>query len=158
MLPQLAVGGWMPRPRKDSVDSKTIAAGIDNVARTSTGAMRLGMMWTNMIRHGLAPSDLAASMYSFSLIDRVWPRTMRAIAAHEKNEITEMTIVRLGPNTTASDSASTRYGKASTVSMNLASTASTKPPKNPLIRPTATPATVAIAVVVRPTNSDTRAP
>ncbi len=41
-----------------------------------------------MIRNGPAPSDLAASMYSFSLIDRVWPRTIRAMPAQEKNEIT----------------------------------------------------------------------
>ena len=54
----------------------------------------------NMIRSGPAPSDRAASMYSFSLRDRVWPRTIRASAAQEKNAMTTMiTIGRLGPNT-----------------------------------------------------------
>ena len=42
----------------------------------------------NMIRHGPAPSDRAASMYSFSLRDSVWPRTTRAMPAQEKNEMT----------------------------------------------------------------------
>ena len=64
-------------------------------------------MSKNMILNGPAPSDLAASMYSFSLIDRVWPRTMRAMPAQEKNVIITTMIVRLGPNTAASASAST---------------------------------------------------
>ena len=46
-------------------------------------------------------------MYSFSLSDSVWPRTTRAMPAQEKNEMTPMTMGRLGPNTTASDRAST---------------------------------------------------
>ena len=86
-------------------------------------------MSTNMIRHGPAPSDLAASMYSFSLSDRVWPRTILEMPAQEKNEITAMTISRLGPNTAASASASTTKGNASTASMNRASIVSTTPPK-----------------------------
>ena len=64
-------------------------------------------MSKNMILNGPAPSDLAASMYSFSLIDRVWPRTMRAMPAQEKNVIMTRMIVRLGPNTAASASART---------------------------------------------------
>ena len=50
----------------------------------------------NMIRHGPAPSDLAASMYSFSFSDRVWPRTIREMPAQEKNVMTPITIARLG--------------------------------------------------------------
>ena len=46
----------------------------------------------NMIRHGPAPSDLAASMYSFSLSERVWPRTILEMPAQAKNEMTPMTI------------------------------------------------------------------
>ena len=64
-------------------------------------------MSRNMIRNGPAPRDLAASMYSFSLINRVWPRTIRAIAAQEKNAITPMITFRLGPSTTARASART---------------------------------------------------
>ncbi len=109
--------------------SNTIALGMSSVASTSTGPSRLGMMWTNMIRHGPAPSDLAASMYSFSFSDSVWPRTIRDTPAQEKNVTTPITIVRLGPNRAASASASTTNGKASTASMHLASTPSTQPPK-----------------------------
>ena len=63
-------------------------------------------MSRNMIRNGPAPSDLAASMYSFSLRDRVWPRTIRAMPAQEKKVIRMTMSVRLGPNTVASASAS----------------------------------------------------
>ena len=69
-----------------------------------------------------------------------------------------MITVRLGPSTTASASASTTYGKASTASVNLASTVSTIPPKKPAISPMDTPRTVPIAVVTTPTNSEMRAP
>ena len=80
-------------------------------------------------------------MYSFSFSESVWPRTIREMPAQEKNEMTPSTIVRLGLKIAASASASTMNGNASTVSMNLASTVSTQPPKYPATRPTLTPAT-----------------
>ena len=122
-------GGGMPMPRKDRVASNVTAVGMYRVARTRTGPSKLGRMSMNMIRHGPAPSDLAASMYSFSLIERVWPRTIREIPAHEKKVITPITIPRLGLSTAASASARTMNGKASTASMILARTVSTQPPK-----------------------------
>ena len=62
-------------------------------------------------------------------MDKVWPRTMRAMPAQEKNVIIPTMSGRLGPNSAASAIASTTYGKASTASVNRASTVSTKPPK-----------------------------
>src|SRR5271167_5016823 len=106
MSPQLGVGGWMPRPRKERVASKTMAVGMYSVASTSTGASRFGRMSTNMMRNGPAPSDLAASMYSFSFSDSVWPRTIREMPAQEKNEMTPMMMPRWGWNTATSASAS----------------------------------------------------
>ena len=87
--------------------SKMIADGTESVARTSTGPSRFGRMSMNMIRHGPAPTARAASMYSLSLTEMVWPRTTRAMPAQAKNEITPITTGRLGPNTTASASPST---------------------------------------------------
>src|SRR5215467_6947550 len=158
MTPQLGVGAGMPMPRNDSVASNTTAVGMYKVARTSTGPSRLGRMSMNMIRHGPAPSDLAASMYSFSLTERVWPRTIREIPAQEKKVMTPITISRLGPYSAARASARTIYGNASTASMNLASTVSTAPPKYPATSPMPTPATVAINVVLSPTNKEILAP
>ncbi len=83
----------------------------------------------NMIRHGPAPSDRAASMYSFSLSESVWPRTTREMPAQEKNVMTPSTMPRLGWSTAASARDSTISGKASAASMNRASTWSIQPPK-----------------------------
>src|SRR6266498_1285749 len=99
MFPQLGVGGTTPTPRNDSVASKTMALGTSRVAITITGASTFGRMSTNMIRNGLDPIARAASMYSFSLMDRVWPRTIRDRAAQEKKEITQITMSRVGPKT-----------------------------------------------------------
>ena len=45
----------------------------------------------NMIRHGPAPSERAASTYSFSRIEMTWPRTIRPTVAQPRIEITMMT-------------------------------------------------------------------
>ena len=95
--PSSRCGGCTPTPRNDSVASNTIAVGMASVASTSTGAIRLGRMSRTMIRSGLAPIERAASMYSFSLIDSVCPRTTRAMAAQEKNEITSDDLEQAGP-------------------------------------------------------------
>ena len=42
-LPQLGVGGWMPKPRNDSVLSTRIAAATTSVALTMIGPMQLGI-------------------------------------------------------------------------------------------------------------------
>ena len=51
-----------------------------------------------MMRRSLAPSERAASTYSRSRSDSVWPRTTRPTDAHEKNAITTIEIHRLGPD------------------------------------------------------------
>ncbi len=83
----------------------------------------------NMIRQGLAPSALAASMYSFSLMDSTWPRTIRPTDAQPKKPMTMMTTVRLGPMTATREMANSRNGMASSQSMNRAITESVRPPK-----------------------------
>ena len=86
-------------------------------------------MSTNITRRAPDPIDHDASTYSFSRIDRAWPRTTRPIAAQEKNAITSMEMVRLDPNTDTRAMASSRYGNDSTMSMKRASTTSTTPPR-----------------------------
>jgi hypothetical protein len=102
------VGGATPRPRNDSVASKTMAVGTSSVPRTITGARRLGRISTNITRASPDPTDHDASMYSCSRIDSVWPRTMRPIAAQEKNAITRIVMARLGPWTETSAIANSR--------------------------------------------------
>ena len=52
------------------------------------GAITFGRMSMNMIRQGPAPSDRAASTYSFSLIVSTWPRTIRPTDAQPRNPMT----------------------------------------------------------------------
>ena len=54
-----------------------------------------------MIRNGAAPMERAASTYSFSFWERVWPRTILPMAAHEKKAMTPMVSARLPPKTDA---------------------------------------------------------
>src|SRR3569833_2336218 len=98
MLPQLGVRGSVPAPRKDSVDSKMIAVGSVIEPSTVTGAMRFGITSMNMIRTLPAPSDLAASMNSRSLICNTCPRTIRPIEANEKKVMTKIVSGVLAPN------------------------------------------------------------
>src|SRR5262249_39641263 len=57
MLPQDAVGGWMPRPRNDRVLSVMIAPPTPRVAATMIGASAFGRMWRSTIRASRAPTD-----------------------------------------------------------------------------------------------------
>src|SRR5438270_2925458 len=79
MRPHEVVGGCTPNPRNESVDSVMMAAAMASVAFTSMGPMVFGRRWRTMMRALDAPEARAASMYSFSLIERIWLRTTRAM-------------------------------------------------------------------------------
>ena len=79
-----------------------------------TGASTFGRISTNMMRRSPAPSERAASMYSVSLSESVWPRTIRPTDAQLKNAITAIEMVRLGPTTDTSAIANTRKRSDST--------------------------------------------
>ncbi|MNC76091.1 hypothetical protein D3C75_1277440 [compost metagenome] len=62
MLPQLAVGGCTPMPRKLRPDSAMIAAATPKVALTMIGASAFGRMWRKTIRGVLSPRATPALM------------------------------------------------------------------------------------------------
>src|SRR6266542_6861216 len=78
IAPHDGVGGLIPTPRNDSVDSPMIAFGTLKAAETISGARAFGSRCLNMIRPGVAPTDRAASTNSRSLRDSTWPRVRRA--------------------------------------------------------------------------------
>ena len=82
-----------------------------------------------MMRRSPAPSERAASTYSRSRSESVWPRTTRPTEAHEKNAITKIEIHRPGPTIETSAIAKSRNGNDSTTSISRASSVSTMPPK-----------------------------
>ena len=79
MAPQLATGGWMPRPRKLKTDSSRITLPTDRVVATRIGDIAFGRIWRNMMRAAVAPCARAASTKARSFSDRVAPRTSRAV-------------------------------------------------------------------------------
>ncbi len=74
-FPQLGVGGWMPKPRNDSVLSTRIASATTSVAFTMIGPMQFGSTWRTMMRVFDAPIARAASTNSRSRRASVAPRT-----------------------------------------------------------------------------------
>ena len=50
MLPHAGVGGWIPRPRKDRNDSRTITWATWSVAMTTMGETRFGRIWRKISR------------------------------------------------------------------------------------------------------------
>src|SRR5436309_8352131 len=96
MCPQGTVGGWIPKPRNDRVDSVMMARPTTSVALTTMGPMALGSMWRNMMRQLEAPVARAASTNSFSLSDMNTPRTTRAMGIQNSTESTS-TIAGLDP-------------------------------------------------------------
>src|SRR2546426_12479479 len=75
MFPQLGVGGWLPRPRNDSVDSAMIAPAMPSVAATMIGAIEVGRMRRTTITRSEAPLQRAASTDSLYFSDRNDART-----------------------------------------------------------------------------------
>ena len=49
--PQLGVGGWVPKPKKESAASTRMAPAIPNVAITRMGPTMLGRIWVNIMRN-----------------------------------------------------------------------------------------------------------
>src|SRR5262245_19615845 len=78
MRPHDAVGGWVPRPRKDSAASVRMAVENDTVAWTRMGAITLGRTWRAIVRRLEAPIARAASMKGTCTTVRVGPRATRA--------------------------------------------------------------------------------
>src|SRR3954467_4302331 len=98
MRPHDVVGGCTPNPRNDSVDSVMIAAAMASVAFTRMGPMVLGMRWREMMRLLEAPDARAASTYSFSLMERIWLRTTRAMYIQPRAARMMMIVLALLPN------------------------------------------------------------
>ena len=78
MLPQLGIGGWMPRPKKLSTLSNLITSPTASAVATRIGEIVLGRTWNSITRQGGAPMATAARTKSRDLSDSVAARTSRA--------------------------------------------------------------------------------
>ena len=77
--PRDGIGACTPRLTKLRKLSVKIADGTCSAVEIMMTLKQFGRMCFRMIRPGFAPMERAASMYSFSLIERICPRTRRAI-------------------------------------------------------------------------------
>jgi hypothetical protein len=109
-LPQLGVGGWMPRPRKLNVVSARMAAPASSVAETMSGASELGKRWRSMTRQREAPRHCAASTNSCSRNDSTALRARRAALVHSKATRMMMMFSKPGPASFDRTSKSTMRG------------------------------------------------
>ena len=80
--PSEICGERMPKPRKLSAVSSTIAWLMSRVVLTMMTPTELGRMWVNMIRKSLAPDTRAESTNSRSRSAMNSPRTSRARPVH----------------------------------------------------------------------------
>src|SRR6185369_2950660 len=64
ITPHEGVGGWMPRPRNESVASRMIARASSSVATTTSDDSRLGTMWRRITRAAEPPRAWMASTNS----------------------------------------------------------------------------------------------
>src|SRR5579862_4181243 len=134
------------------------------------GPIRFGRISRKMMRGFEAPSERDASTKSFSLIESVNPRTMRAMYDQEKKAITPITIPSPGlisplrhPWTFVLQAAVMLIairseGIASITSAIRDSVVSTQRPKKPATRPTTRPISTAMPDATTPTISEVRAP
>ena len=75
-----------------------MAAATSIVPATITGPSALGRMWRTTWRIGDAPSARAASMNSFSRIDRICARTSRATCIQRRPPITTTIMTKTPPS------------------------------------------------------------
>src|SRR5438067_6577655 len=142
MRPHDVVGGWTPNPRNDRVDSVMMAAAMARVAFTRMGPMVFGSTWRTMIRACEAPEARAASTYSFSLIERTWLRTTRAMYIQPRPARMSTIVVALFPNFLMAMARMAIAGTTRNRSVNRISSWSVHRLKNPARAPRAVPATV----------------
>src|SRR5450830_616175 len=122
------------------------------------GAKELGKICLIIILELLAPSALAASIYSFSFIDNMELLNNRATDDHPKIPIAIKTFNTPGPKTVMITIAPKIYGKAKKISAILIITASDIPPKNPDNAPRNSPIAKEIATATTPTSMEILVP
>ena len=77
--PSEGIGAFTPRPRKERKLSVKMALGICSAVEMMTTEMQLGSRCFVMIHLPFAPVAWAASTYSCSRRERIWPRIRRAM-------------------------------------------------------------------------------
>src|SRR3954468_2004092 len=128
MAPQLGVGGWAPRPTKESAASAMMAPAIPSVAAMITWLRTLGRRCRRSTRWSWAPRAFAARTYSEPLRTRTWDRTRRAMPAQPTAPITTNTIRSDGETAAATAMSRSSVGNARVTSASRMTSASIQRP------------------------------
>ncbi|SMB69836.1 Uncharacterised protein [Acinetobacter baumannii] len=128
-LPQVAVGGCTPRPRKESPASSKIALATPKVAYTTSTSTVFGSRWRRMMRLGRAPMATAADTKSCSRRDRSLALTSRQTRGQLSRPMMKMVLSSPGPMIAASASSTMMLGKVITMSTKRMMRPSVIPPK-----------------------------
>ncbi|MNY08311.1 hypothetical protein D3C86_1411580 [compost metagenome] len=129
MLPQLGSGSRTPSPKKlRAASSKSMSASLRVRSEARIG-MTLGSTCLARIQACEAPVASAAPMNSCSRTARALARTTRAIAVQPTSPRVKTTIQGEEGSTAARPMASSRVGKAMTISVRRMSSRSTHPRK-----------------------------
>src|SRR3989304_7830383 len=96
-MPQSGVVGGNPSPRKDNPAPVRMASATFTEKMIATDGMTFGYTYRLRITRALAPRLRAASTYSDSFTDNVWPRTIRKYVGVDRTAIPTMTCKMLGP-------------------------------------------------------------
>src|SRR5215467_9791506 len=96
MLPQLGVGGWMPRPRKDSADSARMIWPTARLAATIITGRALGSRWRSITRMAPAPTERVATMNSRDRSDSASARTRRLTLPQPTNAMMNDSVTAFG--------------------------------------------------------------
>ena len=105
MPPQVAVGGFTPRPMNDSDASVRTAVAIQSEPITSTSLRMFGSTCTNRMRVWEKPSARPASMKARSFRLSTGARAMRANGAMAVSAIANTRLIRSGPEQRHDDQA-----------------------------------------------------
>ncbi len=138
------------------------------VAITNTGPITFGSRWPSTILIGRTPMTRAAWMYSLLRSTKVIARTVRAYctqkdsaiaAIRTKGAISGWASRGSTPRATPSINSAIRMaGKLSFTSATRMMIVSVSPPRQPAVRPSATPVESASSTAETPTTSDSRDP
>ena len=96
MLPQVACGGWTPKPRKLRLASVRIASGMPRTAVTIIGAAALGRIWRKMIsRDALAERAGRTHVFAFTQGEKLRAhQSRRSRPAYEANHHNDIDDIR----------------------------------------------------------------
>src|SRR3972149_3698295 len=138
-MPQSGVVGGNPPPRKHNPAPVRMASAAFTEKMIATDGMTFGYTYRLRITRALAPRLRAASTYSDSLTDNVWPGTIRKYVGMYRTAIATMTLKMLGPRTAVMAMARIRPGNAYRLSISTVRARSIFPPVNPANKPRGTP-------------------